>query len=345
MEKYVSKEKLNKIKLVKLINKEEYSLLVALREDGIFDVYHVLPDRLKLIIRIDLQNSTAKYVSLDLDCDTVYAANEVGQVSFVLLHDICLQAEDVQGSEDCPEDIDIDNDITVYKFTVKGPISALTKYPGQYLFAYGGKENDLKLVTFDLPQASQHITKIEHCKTVFEAKNVKHDKLDLRVPIWITNIFFLSKDSLITTTNYGQIRTYSISHGRKPTSSVQGSQHRIISAVKTADDGVVIFSDDHASVVKFNITKKLVLGKYAGSQGSVNALNSYVTDNMTILLSGGLDRYFRAYDLDTRQQVVKVYVNSAINGVEYVAEPGPEESDESDFSDDEAEFKRRKVGK
>ncbi len=44
------------------------------------------------------------------------------------------------------------------------------------MLACGGRENDLA------------VWDIEKQATVFSAKNVKHDKLNLRVPVWITGV-------------------------------------------------------------------------------------------------------------------------------------------------------------
>ena len=57
------------------------------------------------------------------------------------------------------------------------------------IISTGGKENDLKL--WDL----NNIT----CP-IFQAKNVKNDWLNLRVPIWVTGTCFLHSDKVITCT-------------------------------------------------------------------------------------------------------------------------------------------------
>ena len=62
------------------------------------------------------------------------------------------------------------------------------------IIATGGLENPLKL--FD----------VEHQKQIFLAKNVKHDSLELRVPVWISDIgFFPETSKLITSSRYGHV--------------------------------------------------------------------------------------------------------------------------------------------
>jgi hypothetical protein len=66
--------------------------------------------------------------------------------------------------------------------------------------ATGGKENRLQLWDVCRPDASP----------VFAAKNVKPDTLQLRVPVWVTDICFpdaLSPSSVATVSRYGHIRS------------------------------------------------------------------------------------------------------------------------------------------
>jgi hypothetical protein len=63
----------------------------------------------------------------------------------------------------------------------------------------GGKENRLQVWDVNRPDASP----------VFAAKNVKPDTLQLRVPVWITDICFpdaLAPSSIATVSRHGHIR-------------------------------------------------------------------------------------------------------------------------------------------
>lgn len=62
------------------------------------------------------------------------------------------------------------------------------------IIATGGRENELKL--FDL----------ERREKVFTEKNVPPDMLQLRMPIWVSDIAFLPNTSLVVTTSkYGHV--------------------------------------------------------------------------------------------------------------------------------------------
>lgn len=63
------------------------------------------------------------------------------------------------------------------------------------LIATGGKEHKLQL--FDLQTKTR----------IFEEKNVRHDWLELRVPLWISDIGFFPQSSKIATcSRYGHVR-------------------------------------------------------------------------------------------------------------------------------------------
>merc|ERR1711994_661731 len=70
----------------------------------------------------------------------------------------------------------------------------------------GGKENELHL--WDLNTFE---------KPVFQAKNVRHDKLELRVPVWISGIAFCPEnaDRVSVVSKHGHVRQYDIRCGQK----------------------------------------------------------------------------------------------------------------------------------
>jgi WD40 repeat protein len=74
-----------------------------------------------------------------------------------------------------------DGDVFVKnQYSIPGPLSACSSTCVDNTVAFGGKENDLKL--YDL----------ESGKERWKARNVPHDNLNLRQPIWITSICFLN---------------------------------------------------------------------------------------------------------------------------------------------------------
>ena len=69
-----------------------------------------------------------------------------------------------------------------------------TPYDGaKFLFATGGKENDLK------------IWNLKDNQCIFRAKNVSDNWVHLREPVWITCVDFLDENKVATGTGYHQV--------------------------------------------------------------------------------------------------------------------------------------------
>src|SRR5258708_6297714 len=76
-------------------------------------------------------------------------------------------------------------------------------------FATGGKENDLKVWDAQTGAAT------------FRAKNVPHDDLDMRVPVWITDFAWIDDSAgaaartIVTCTAYNHVRVYDARDGQR----------------------------------------------------------------------------------------------------------------------------------
>ncbi|XP_065320368.1 WD repeat-containing protein 74-like isoform X2 [Gordionus sp. m RMFG-2023] len=71
------------------------------------------------------------------------------------------------------------------------------------LFAIGGKENDLKIYNI------KYLTMKEpNLIPIFEAKNLPNDNLDVRIPVWVTGIEFITSFKIAICTAFRQIRIY-----------------------------------------------------------------------------------------------------------------------------------------
>ena len=76
------------------------------------------------------------------------------------------------------------------------------------IVATGGKENDLKI--YDLSSESLEPT--------FKARNVPHDFLDLRVPVWVQDLTFVneSPDLVSIVSRHGHLRLYDVRSSNRP---------------------------------------------------------------------------------------------------------------------------------
>ena len=107
----------------------------------------------------------------------------------------------------------------------------------------GGKENELKLWDATNPKAP--LFEAENVASRFSvlyiyclnALKVPDNYLDIRMPIWITDIQFLSDNHnvIVTGTSYHQIRLYDIRAQRRPVKEIEVGKNAIRSITVTPD--------------------------------------------------------------------------------------------------------------
>ncbi|CEL99125.1 unnamed protein product [Vitrella brassicaformis CCMP3155] len=106
-----------------------------------------------------------------------------------------------------------------------GPIAAVVSDPlCPSRVAFGGADNDVK------------VADLRTCEMEWAAKNVKNDELDLRVPVNVTAVAFLSHLSLGRPTSHviataslsGRLRIYDISQQRRPLVDVGVSEQPVV---------------------------------------------------------------------------------------------------------------------
>lgn len=202
-------------------------------------------------------------------------------------------------------------------------------------FCYGGEKNDLKVVKLYDSSLTKEIIKSTSFEMLFKvvliysAKNVKNNYLGLESPVWITNLKFFNIESensfkIITSTKYGEARIYDFSKSRRPISTFKLTKHSIRNLIFSKDDySEIIITDTNNLLIRYNLIetnrntsihsyslkpKRNFLEKVTGSIISLN-----VSDNF--LITGGLDRYLRVFDLNTLKIVSKIYVGVEITSI------------------------------
>ncbi|KAL3246882.1 hypothetical protein MRX96_057387 [Rhipicephalus microplus] len=162
------------------------------------------------------------------------------------------------------------------------------------IVATGGKENELKL--WDLENLQ---------KPVFVAKNVRNDFLDLRVPVWVTDMDFL-KDSekIIAITGHHQVRVYDPnSRQRRPVVDFEFDEYPpdvlvtdatarlncLVLAPEKLEAVQVVVGNSHGRVGLLDIRRKGMVHVYKGVAGSIRAVCCHPT--LPIVASCGLDRF------------------------------------------------------
>lgn len=241
------------------------------------------------------------------------------------------------------------------------------------IFACGGKENDARVVRLFKGEITTKVFETENKEdffkpeVIFTARNVKNDHLDLRPPIWISKILFFKegpKDGFkfLTATRYGQVRIYDTTHGKRPIHDYKVCEKPIVT-LHFADsrEEEIIISDTHNLVAKYSLTKidskafkthsasageitkpvSKLLGKFSagGNTGAIFGVNIY--DN-EIISTGGLDRYLRVYDLESRDILAKVYLGVQISDVLMLDSEDEEEEVEAEQTEKQSKLEKRK---
>ncbi|CCK72922.1 ribosome biosynthesis protein NSA1 KNAG_0M00690 [Huiozyma naganishii CBS 8797] len=223
---------------------------------------------------------------------------------------------------------------------VKAPLEFVQLYDNttlkdKYVFATGGEENLVKL--FDLDKTYQKLNQI------WEAKNVKNDRLDMKVPIWPMQLRFLDPEPVSSAENEGELNfqfavvtrwshlgIYQTRHGRKPLRYIdlfpgrepltslefvgETTANKNLKSSNIKEFSFVTTDTKHG-VWKFNAAGTL-LGKYGKSDivGAPTFIS--ICHDEGYLLQGGLDRYVRVFDVQSLRTLAKVYTPSKVNLIE-----------------------------
>ncbi|KAL6939541.1 hypothetical protein ACO0RG_003383 [Hanseniaspora osmophila] len=201
-----------------------------------------------------------------------------------------------------------------------------------HVLAYGGEENLIKLI-----QISNDFKSMDQ---VWEAKNVKNDKLDLKVPIWPMSVVFTptngSQDEtkklnfeFLEITKTGYIRHYKTQHGRKPLDSIDIIHDRPLqrqqwpnilraqlfqseitlngNAVASFNDSSrIVLADSSKNMLQLDPIKGFLKGKY-GHRDIYGVTSCIKNFENKYLVCGGIDGYLRIYDAQSRNRLAKVY--------------------------------------
>ncbi|XP_052464104.1 WD repeat-containing protein 74-like [Carassius gibelio] len=192
--------------------------------------------------------------------------------------------------------------------------------------ATGGKENPLKVWDLERPD-----------KPIFTAKNVAHDWLDMRVPVWVRDIGFIpDSDKIVTCTGHHQVRVYDPSTPqRRPVLEAQFGEYPLTALSLPASQGTVVVGNTHGELAILDLRKGLVCGCLKGLAGAVRGLQCH--PSLPLVASCGLDRFLRVHSLEDRSLQHKVYLKSRLNCV--LLSSRELESSNADVSGDVEEVK------
>ena len=169
------------------------------------------------------------------------------------------------------------------------------------LVASGGKEQLVRL----------HDLSTQQC--TFKAKNVPHNKLNLRTPVHTTDLVWLpdSDTQLVEGTAHHAVRLFDVRVGKQPVVNVSSGEHAVTSLAVSGDGLQLIAADVTGRIVNIDRRKAAITSAYHGIGGSVRSIALTADDSQ--LATASLDRHLRIYDRQSRHMTKKVYMKQKLN--------------------------------
>ncbi|XP_071532235.1 WD repeat-containing protein 74 [Panulirus ornatus] len=173
-----------------------------------------------------------------------------------------------------------------------------------HVIATGGKENDLQLWDFQNPEVP-----------IFRARNVKPDMLELRVPVWVTDVVFLDQHSVAVSSRHKHVRLYDPQRQRRPVLNFEWEESPLtcISSVPSGNSQILV-GTAHGRMALFDLRGRkpeAPLNVYKGFAGGVR--DAVVHPRHPLVFSVSLDRYLRVHHLTSSKLLVKEYLKSRLN--------------------------------
>ncbi|KAL1915762.1 uncharacterized protein VTP21DRAFT_6521 [Calcarisporiella thermophila] len=221
-----------------------------------------------------------------------------------------------------------------------------------HLMAVGGKEHELTLYDLralcegkvvenadDKKEKAKYERKKEKEKgIIWKAKNVKNDFLDLRVPVWIVDLQFVSSDGnkIAIATQYHQIRVYDIQVARRPILNVEIGEHPFLSLGVNKNYSELVCSDTATNVYSISLQDLKITGQYKGFSGAASQVITFTnSDNSkSYVATVGHDRFLRVHEFGGMRRLVrKVYLKQRMTCL--LAKMEEETQDKNEPSGDE----------
>lgn len=223
----------------------------------------------------------------------------------------------------CAEDA---NKAIIREFSVGKPVDCARFHAAAGIIAVGGNECDVTL--FDAETATQ----------TFQARNVPHTKLDLRVPVWVSAIQFLpdvgaaqvadaagtsagrvgaSPHMIAAVSRHRHVRLYDVRADRRPVHSVEVGDFALTAVEVTNDGRSLLVGDSAGSLRRLDISAGLrESAVYKGIGGCVRAIA--VSSVQPYVATAGLDRCLHVHHVETRERLRRVYLKQCLTAMQLV---------------------------
>ncbi len=177
------------------------------------------------------------------------------------------------------------------------------------LIATGGKENELQVWDLNKSDAGP----------MFTSKNVPLDSLQLRVPVWITDMCFpdnSTTNTIAITSRHGHLRLYDTrGQQRRPVIGLEWKDEVLtaIGSTPVAEDVLVGTAAGHLALYDLRMTHKGMKRKYRGFTGGIRSIDCMKDKNFFAAV--GLDRFLRIFDINQPKSVQKMYLKARLSHV------------------------------
>ncbi|KAJ2324582.1 Ribosome biogenesis protein nsa1 (NOP7-associated protein 1), partial [Coemansia sp. RSA 2702] len=187
------------------------------------------------------------------------------------------------------------------------------------VFAVGGREHELSVwdaETVKLEPQSGYAK--PQSAPIFKAKNVPNDFLNLRVPVWVTDMQFTSDDAthptIAVSTGHKQIRLYDTRAQQRPVRDWEISKHPILHLLASHVRPELFFADNMGNAHQMDMRTGLLTGTFKGISGAVKSLA--LSEDGSKLAVAGLDRFVRVFETEgMRQPLHRAYVKQRVSQV------------------------------
>ena len=156
---------------------------------------------------------------------------------------------------------------------------------------------------------------IEQNKTEFKAKNLPHDELGLKIPIYDTDVIEIKTNPRLNyvSTAYGEIRLYDKKASVKPQLNKNVTKSKINKMSITDDGNYIFIGDNKGYCAMLDIRKNFHACKtFKGNAGSIKTI--YNCEKNNNLIVAGYDRYVKWYDYKSGNDD-KIFVKNKVNNV------------------------------
>ncbi|XP_011881315.1 PREDICTED: WD repeat-containing protein 74 [Vollenhovia emeryi] len=168
------------------------------------------------------------------------------------------------------------------------------------VIATGGVENNVKL--YDL----------EKRERIFIAKDLPHDWLNLKVPVWISDLTFLPlTQQIVAVGRHGHIYVYDPRSQRRPVVNMTAKESWTCLAIAPREKHIVVGSTTgRLNLVDLRKTGT-ILNTYKDFTGGVTGVAC--SPIRPYIVSVSLDKYLRIHDIDAKTRPKRIYTKSRLS--------------------------------